>query len=297
MLSRREPKSNLCLSLITSVILLFSLGIIAGCARERPLAVTSLDDLERLSGSGAIGRVAVMRSASLRDTALGIGARGGLAWRAAEINRTLLKHEKMLNRVYNFNLMLLDKNVLPPVLIEGRNALTLGGTKVTTGVERKCGDDFAPCGGADTIRLADRMFKILCQAKFVTAAPTWRDYLWFNHKGPETPDRSLLPRTREERIVWKRFLADGWAAGMQQADHIFDENIHRLTRDFEGMIRYRTLLAQNMVSPPFVAQMDMGITGGGNDLAVNDRILRITAFPALQNDNGREWKTEIIPYE
>jgi len=51
-----------------------------------------------------------------------------------------------------------------------------------------------------------------------------------------------------------------------------------------------------MVSPPFVAELDMGITGGCSDMTVNDRVLRITAFPCLQN-NGQEWKTEITPHE
>ena len=62
------------------------------------------------------------------------------------------------------------------------------------------------------------------------------------------------------------------------------------------MIRYRTLLAQNMVSPPYVAEMNMGVTGGGSDLTAGDRLLRITAFPTLQN-NSQDWKTEAIPRE
>lgn len=217
-----------------------------------------------------------IRIQALRDTALSVGARGGLAFRAAEMNAVLLKNENMLYRVFNFNAMLLDKNVLPPVLTQGRNTLTLGGT--------------------DTIRIADRTFIILTQAKFVTAAPNWRDYLWLGYKTPETPDRTLLPRNREERIVWKKYIDEGWVAGMQQAELIFKENIARIKRDYQGMILYRTLLAQNIVSPPFVAEMDMGVTGGGTDLTVNDRILRITAFPALQNDS-ENWKTEITPNE
>ena len=51
-----------------------------------------------------------------------------------------------------------------------------------------------------------------------------------------------------------------------------------------------------MVSSPYVAETDMGVTGGGSDLTVSDRVLRITAFPTLQNDS-QNWKTEIIPHE
>ena len=51
-----------------------------------------------------------------------------------------------------------------------------------------------------------------------------------------------------------------------------------------------------MVSAPFVATLDLGITGNKSNLTINDRVLRITAFPSLQTD-GSQWKTEIRPYE
>jgi defect-in-organelle-trafficking protein DotC len=259
---------------ICALILLLS---ISGCARQNKVTnpTSNLNTLQKLSFSNT-NKMGAIRVQGLRDTALSVGARGGLAWRAAQINTVLLQHENMLYRLFNFNAMLLEKNVLPPVLIEARNTLSLGGT--------------------DTIRIADRIYQILNQAKFVTVAPSWRDYLWLSYSPPEAPDRSLLPKNREERLIWKKYIAEGWRAGIQQAELIFKENIARLQRDYDGMIRYRTLLAQNMVSPPFVAQLDMGITGGGSDLTVNDRVLRITAFPVLQN-NSQEWKTEIIPHE
>lgn len=250
---------------------------LSGCGGNGSNKADNLTSIQKLSYSGmSRSNMGALRSQALRDTALSVGARGGLAWRAAQINNVLLQHENMLYRLFNFNAMLLDKNVLPPVLIEGRNTLTLGGT--------------------DTIRIADRTYVILNQAKFVTAPPSWRDYLWLSYAPPEAPDRSLLPRNREEKMVWKKFTEEGWKAGIQQAELIFSENVARLERDYKGMIRYRTLLAQNMVSPPFVAELEMGITGGGSDLTVNDRVLRITAFPTLQN-NGQDWKTEITPHE
>lgn len=263
---------------ITVSVITLLIGLTGCGVKNNPRKLDNLNALQKLTFSGlSKARMGTIRGQSIRDTALSVGARGGLAWRAAQINRVLLKHENMLYRLFNFNSMLLDKNVLPPVLIEGRNTLSLGGT--------------------DTIRIADRTYQILSQARFVTAAPMWRDYLWLAYTSPETPDRSLLPRNREERLIWKKYVEEGWRAGIQQAELIFKENMARLKRDFEGMIRYRALLAQNMVSPPFVAQLDMGITGGGSDLTVNDRVLRITAFPTLKNDGGQQWKSEIIPHE
>jgi len=260
-------------SCVFSIIIVL---LLAGCGgRNKNKATESLSGLQRLTSSKA-SKIGVIRSQGLRDTALGVGARGGLAWRATQINHTLKQNEKMLTRIFNFNAMLLEKNVLPPVLNEARNTLDLA--------------------GIDTIRVAERTYQIVNQARFVTATPTWRDYLWMSYTPPEAPDRTLLPKNREERLIWKRYVEQGWQAGVQQADLIFQENIARIKRDYNGMLRYRTLLAKNMVSAPFVAQMDMGITGGGSDMTVNDRILRITAFPALQAD-GNEWKTEVIPHE
>lgn len=272
------------LPLLLSLLSLLSLLFIAGCNVCEPKPECSelapyCQELEELCAKPTIrsgAKIGAIRFQSLQDAALSVGARGGLAFRACELNKLLLRHEKLLSRVFNFNAMLLDKNVLPPVLVEARNTLQLSGN--------------------DAIRIADRTYQIARQAKFVTLAPTWRDYLWMNYGAPETPNFALLPRTQGERMLWKRFIDEGWCCGIQQADTIFRENVARLKRDLEGMIRYRTLLAQCMVSPPFVAQMDLGITGGGSDLTVNDRILRITAFPALQND-GRAWKTEITPNE
>lgn len=213
-----------------------------------------------------------VRHLGLRDTALSLGARGGLAWRAVQINRIIRRHERKLDLIYNFNALLLDDNVLPPVLIEGRHTL------------EQSSDDI--------IRIADRAYVIHAQARFVTMAPTWREYLLLNFTEPEMPDYSMLPKNDVERGVWDRYVNQGWQAGITQADVIFAENLGRLKRDYEGMIRYRSLLAQNMVSRPFVAKMFLGVTGGDSQMAVNDRILRITTLPQF-NTASNQWEAQV----
>lgn len=213
-----------------------------------------------------------LRYTAIRDAALSLGARGGLAWRSNEINRETEAQNRQLDRIFNFNAMLLDENILPPVLIEGRNTLEQT--------------------SEDNLRLSDRSFAVVSQARFVTAAPTWRDYLVKHYKKPEMPDRSLLPRDETELKVWERYVEEGWRAGVSQANTIFLENLGRLKRDYEGMVRYQTLLAQNMVTKPFVAKVDLGVTGGNNEMAINDRVLRITAKPGFQQKSD-QWRTEI----
>ena len=215
-----------------------------------------------------------IRYQGVRDAALSLGARGGLAWRSKQINRIIARHERRLDLIFNFNGLLLDHNVLPPVLIEGRQTL------------EQTSDD--------VIRVADRAYTIQTQARFVTMAPTWREYLRLNYKDPDMPDSSLLPRTSAEKEVWDKYVDEGWQMGITQADLIFTENLGRIKRDFEGMARYRMLLAQNMVSLPYVAQINLGITTGDSQMAINDRVLKITALPEF-NARSKEWNAEITP--
>ncbi len=217
-----------------------------------------------------------LRIRALRDTALSVGARGGLAWRTKNIHLVLSNYEKNLDRIFNFYALLVEESVLPPVLIEARNALNLT--------------------GPDVIRIADRNYKIIHQAKFVTAPPNWRQYIWKSFEVPEIPDKSLLPKNATEQGIWGKYIDQGWIEGVKQADAILKENLNILTRDFNGMILYRKLLAQQMITPPFVSSIELGITGDKNNLTVNDRILKITAFPSLQTD-GSQWKTKIKQYE
>lgn len=270
------------LTTIKTVIFTFALtALLAGCSScntcgnqcaTAPVGnVESLQQLQCLTGSkpgsGGSG-ISSIRLQALQETAMSIGAQGGLAWRAKQINCTLDRNSQNLDEVFDFNLMLLPHNILPPVLVEGRGLLDL--------------DD------NQTIRISDRTYQILSQARFVTTAPNWRDYLWQSYETPQIPFGSLLPQNCAEKEVWKTYSALGWAQGITQANQIYGTSLNRLKRDFTGMIRYRVLLSQNMVSAPFVSHVDLGITGSCSDMRINDQVLRITALPCLQT-NSRCW--------
>lgn len=234
----------------------------------------TLANLQKLSSKPpslekSVDSISAIREEALKDTAMTVGAQSGLHWRAQQINEMLTKDSKTLDQVFDFNGVLLEHNVLPPVLTEARQILNISGT--------------------DVIRLADRTYEIVSQAKFVTTSPTWRDYLWLNYPQPEVPDKSVLPQTRAEVNLWRKSVAKGWEQGVLQANQIYDENLSRLKRDYTGMMLYRKLHAQNMVSAPFVAKTELGITGDGSNLSINDTVLRITALPTLQ-PNSKHWK-------
>ena len=223
----------------------------------------------RIRNAPSMGKI---REMALRETALSLGAQSGLAWRARYIDDQLTKQTRHLDAIYDFNALVLENNVLPPVLLEGRNTLNLADTQ--------------------NIRVSDRTYKVAKQARFITTPPNWRQYLWMDFKKPEYPHTTLLPKTKEERQVWSYYIEKGWAQGVEQANTILEESIGRIKEDFAGMILYRKLLAMNMVSPPYVSHTDLGVTGDGGEIHIDDKVLRITALPAL-NTNSQEWRAAV----
>lgn len=233
----------------------------------------SLESLQTLAPSAYVQKVqgGKIRLDALKEIAIGLGVKGGLNHRAEEINATLEKQKSRLDVIYNFSSLVISTpaglskttqyTILPPVISEANNTL------------KAVGDD--------EIQAADKVYRIEKQAKFITAAPTWRIYLAQNSQPVDLPDASLMPRDDNERAAWKQWIAEGWGVGQMQADAIFDVSLSTLTRDYNGMVKYKTLLKQNIVTEPFVAENRLGITGGGKDMALDSRVLKITAHPSL----------------
>ena len=209
-----------------------------------------------------------IRYKALRDSATTLGANGALAWRSAQINQSLEKEKTHLNSVFDFNQLIINHNVLPPVYAESNNNIKLDND--------------------NTIRFNDKTYVKISPERFVTTPPTWRDYLYMNYDKPTLPDNSLLPTTQAEANIWNRYIAIGWQQGLQQANNIFETNLDTMKRDFLGMVLYKKLLAQNIVSAPYVAKADLGVTGNKNELHINDQVMRITGHSELQT-NSNNW--------
>ncbi len=264
----------------TSRILLVACSVmsLAACshffaAHEKTDALSQLENLRGVKPSeNGQGGLSGIREMALEETGLSLGARAGLAKRSKEINAELQENSKNLDHTFNFQLLVLDHNVLPPVLLEGHNTLNLD--------------------SPDAIRISDRDYQIEQQARFVTAPPHWRDYLYLDYHEPELPYRTMLPKNLKEREVWRIAVKKGWHQGIKQANQIFTENLARLTKDYRGMVLYRKLLAQHMVSPPYVAKTELGVTGDGNHMSVNDQVLRIAAMPSL-NMRSQTWRPAV----
>ena len=98
----------------------------------------------------------------------------------------------------------------------------------------------------------------------------------------------MLPRDDVERAEWKHWIKEGWVAGVTQAEETFEADLDRMTNDFIGMVRYRELLAQGMISSPYARGDNRGITGGGKEMRVGDRGVAITSQSSL-NPRSDQW--------
>lgn len=255
--------------------------LLASCAHRRDdLSSVQTDNLAslqqvrvHLDPASPGSELSQIRINALRDVAMGVGAQGGLSYSANIINQHLDHDSTYLESIFNFNTLLLNHGVLPPVLEEGTDTLNQENT--------------------ETIRIADHTYKIISPARFATTPPNWREYLWMNYPKPKLPDKTLLPKTAEEQAIWQQGVTQGWELGIEQAKNIFQQNLARLKRDVNGIILYRKLLQRHMISAPFVAKTELGVTGDHDVLRVNDQVLRIVQQPQLQTD-GSSWKAIVV---
>src|SRR5690606_29020377 len=128
-----------------------------------------------------------IRNEAMREAALSYGARGGLSWRTYYIRRELEEAADYMDRVFDFRNLLIPAPsgllIEPPVISESVNAMIIN----TSGTEAA---------------VSDRVYDISANARIVSTARTWRNYLereW----GEVTPPPDLLrPKDDQEREKW-----------------------------------------------------------------------------------------------
>jgi len=235
---------------------------------QKPVSLRALQNVKKKNKSVDKDLMPLdIRLDALRDAAFSYGARGGLAWRTYEIREQLESKARYLDKVFDFRQLLIPAQsgllIEPPIIGEAQDAMLIEGNGLNAAV-------------------ADRVFNIGRNARIVSAPRTWRVYLERQWGELSPPPDVLRPETREEQAIWRAKVKEGWLMGIEQADDIFQDDLNQLVADYQGMIRYRTLLAQKMVSPPTALMTDRGVTGGGNEMRVGDRSVKIESLPALK---------------
>ncbi len=229
-----------------------------------------------------------IRRDSMRDAARSYGARGGLSWRTKNIMDELKKSSYAMDKAFNFRRLLIrapsNLFIEPPIVSEAQNNFIV----TPNGIEAA---------------VADVIYQITNQARIVSAPRDWRQYVERDWDKVAPPPDILLPENKVEREAWRRWVREGWEEGVKQADDTFQADLDLLVADFEGMVRYRRLLAENKISAPFATMVDRGVSGMkvqtmiGNkpvnittQMRVGDRAVRITSPSSLQDSRkGQDW--------
>lgn len=212
-------------------------------------------------------------SSMLNEAAHTIGFRGGKAERATELRAALEKQRSNLDYMYSFQPLISPDGYLPPVIVEAKDV-----AHITN----------------EQIRTANRAYDIVVPARFVSNPPTWKSYLLTGLLANriELPEPAAMPKDSKQRDIWQRAIKDGWKDGRLKADEIFVSNFNRLTRDYTGMLRYSTLLQQDMVKAPVISQQQQTVTGDKNRLLLGDKVKRMKK-QAEFDVNKRNWSPTI----
>jgi len=203
----------------------------------------------------------------VRDGALMYSSQCALKYYYHEINQSLLQNESLLNRVFNFEPLMLDADVVPPVVVQSGKTVD----KVN----------------AEHLIIADRTFKIIRHGSFTTTPLSWKDYLIENIGNPPLPDKSLLPGNSVEQEIWMLYVDQGWNAGKEQAFIMFQNNLAQLVQHYSGMVTFHRLFQQGLMTAPIIQEIENGITMGPDQMSINQKILAIAEQGFLDNHHER----------
>lgn len=215
-----------------------------------------------------------VREDALKQTAYTLGLQKAVKWRYGKIRALLADQASRLDRVFDFRPLLMhDGRVLPPAITEATK-----GYRVESDVQASS---------------VDVVYQIIRPARMVSNPPSWRDYLWRTYPSftEEDIQAGVLPENDEERRLWKKAAVKGWEVGIQQAERLYRNNLSRLKRDYQGIVKFRLLAEQEIVSLPVVAEGRPGIEVQGKKLSIDRRIFRITKKSTFQEE--RKWKPKI----
>lgn len=227
------------------------------------------NNIRKIKKSDEMNKVNSLRGEAIKDMALRMGTSAGLAYQFKNVyEKKIASMSAELDRTYNFEKLSISPGALPPVLTQ------------SFGNYEKKSDNL--------VMIADSTYSIDQKARMVSVYPTYRDYLQFHFKPSELPDSQFLPKTSAEKKLWDDYVKKGWEAGVEQAAFVWDNAFATLNRDYEGMILYKQLLANKQITPTVVASSNMGVTGNGSTMSVNQTMVTITDHSEFQR-NSKKW--------
>lgn len=243
-------------------------------ASAAPAAQSNLDKV--LSASSRLPNIpsgiSEVRAAALKQLGVGLGMRAGLADEGRVIVAEIEDEKSVLDTKFNFGSLTFPNGALPPVIEEAQDVIAI--TEYS-------------------MRVKGRVYRIVAPATF--GQNNWRNYLYLGLTDSDDQligdaQRSILPKDDTEKAYWETVVRTGYKEGRAQARKIFDLNLARLERDFNGMRLFYTLYGRGLVSAPtFAAATDSVSRPDPNTIIIGDSVFRITTQPVF-NGNGADWK-------
>ncbi len=211
----------------------------------------------------------------LREAAVSYAAQAGYQHRVWEVMRQLEQDSPKLSRTFDFNRVAYPSPretgyILPPVVSRATAAINVDES------------------GQSAIA-ADEFYRLEIPGRIVTIVPSWRDYLVIPLEEASEPDDDFLPQDKEEKQVFNRFAAEGWQAGVEQADEALGLNFARLKRDYLGMVEYRRMVQAGLVRELVLESSERRSAGEGDELFIGERRVRIVSTAQFVRD-PKHWK-------
>jgi defect-in-organelle-trafficking protein DotC len=261
MLNSNLQNAVLCLALLAG-------GVASAAAPQEPMGLREILKVEPRSPDSL--KIPQIRYNAIRETAVTYGAQAGLARRSFEIQAKLEKQASSLDAIYNFLPLMIDGNVVPPVLTE------------TSAIYDQSSEDM--------LRVIGKVYRIEQQARFAYAPPNWRSYMLTGFDFDTNLVAAVAPQTEDEKALWRAGVEEGFKVGTEQAEEILRQNFATLKRDFEGMVLYHRMLDNGMVTKPYVAsnKTNVGRSVDGS-MHIGEVFMRITVVPDFVDESSK-WK-------
>ncbi|MGX9221807.1 type IV secretory system conjugative DNA transfer family protein (plasmid) [Massilia varians] len=217
--------------------------------------------------------ISEVRAAALKQLGIGLGMRAGLADESRVIIAEIEKEKTVLDTKFNFGSLTFPTGALPPVIEEAKDVIAI--TEYS-------------------MRVQGRVYRIVSPATF--GQNNWRNYLYLGLTDSDDQivgdaQRSILPKDDAEKKYWESVVRSAYAEGRKQSRKIFELNLARLERDFNGMRLFYALYGRGLVSAPkFAAATDTVSRPDPNTIVIGDSVFRISSQPTF-NGNSADWKT------
>ncbi|WP_436899603.1 type IV secretory system conjugative DNA transfer family protein [Acinetobacter gyllenbergii] len=236
---------------------------------QTPIIVSQSDSSKQAENTARVEAIqTIVREAATRNA---------LRARLQEISNVIKTNDRKLDTVYNFQPLMINTIVVPPVIIEAHNI-----SDVTS---------------ARTFSVLGTRYEIKENARFSHLPPNWRDYLNFNIEsyqvGVDSLPNELKPKNNQEKQAFKKAMDQGVEDGVKEADAIFSHQLNRLNQAYIGMLKFHQFRLNGKITMPVIARSNISLAGGSNAMMLNQSNFQITELPRFVNEPAY-WKANTL---